>query len=727
MASPSAKRAAENLQNSPDFHKFSSPILQSIYQHPPECDPYYHYDVKTNTCVSATIIQFEDQINELPMQVLHGIAFPILSLVTLVMNGAVIAVLRQQNRNSPTVGPLEWMAVSACLMATSPLPFIIYYYHIIDRHHPVQHIGLCHLEKICMQVLPFFFNTLTTFFTLLLGIQRFIAVQYPLECSRWCSIKVVRAWAKIILFISFLLTALHFFADSRVIYHFCIPSYQMPNEARELGMKSMWVARCYIGHTPLAIALGPEEFAWMLDLLRLCLLVIPSSFLFVITILLIRTIRIADSSRLRESGGRHRRGPRASAHTTMMLAVVISLFLLARLPITILILIVKISELIPSLGQVIFVHNPYLIALNNLLFMTVHPITFGLYMLMSKRFRVSLRKLFGCRFLASDADLQMIPAFSSARMQSIGSMGQKKSSDMSMALLNGSHKKKKLSRAPPTQQLAEGIRKIAGDRAQAEIGIICGSGLGELGNLVEDPFPVSYDDIPAFPPLHVPGHKGIMLFGRIAGHRVVCLQGRFHPYEYDMNLALCALPVRVMHQFGIKTLFVSNAAGGMKSTFRYGDLMLIKDHIFLPGLAGQSPLVGLSDPRFGPRFVSVHDLYDKELRKMALHVAEEQGIRISEGIYVMCGGPQYETPAEVSLFKMLGADALGMSTCHEVVVARQCGIKVLGMSLITNIANFDTENAVEVTHEEVLQAAKENGKRAAAFVKGILAEMKKRE
>ncbi|CAJ0937329.1 unnamed protein product, partial [Mesorhabditis belari] len=260
--------------------------------------------------------------------------------------------------------------------------------------------------------------------------------------------------------------------------------------------------------------------------------------------------------------------------------------------------------------------------------------------------------------------------------------------------------------------IAATIREIAGDRAQADIGIICGSGLGGLGNL-----------IPGFPPLHVPGHKGIMLFGRIAGHRVVCLQGRFHPYEYNMNLALCALPVRVIHQFGVRTLLVSNAAGGINPNFQYGDLMLIKDHIFLPGLAGMSPLVGINDDRFGARFVSVHDSYDRSFRKLALDVATNQGIRVFEGIYVMCGGPQYESPAEVSLFKTVGADALGMSTCHEVTVARQCGIKVLGMSLITNIANLDADNSVEVSHEEVLQAASENGARAAQFVKGILEKL----
>ncbi|KAK6015911.1 purine nucleoside phosphorylase I, inosine and guanosine-specific [Ostertagia ostertagi] len=198
------------------------------------------------------------------------------------------------------------------------------------------------------------------------------------------------------------------------------------------------------------------------------------------------------------------------------------------------------------------------------------------------------------------------------------------------------------------------------------------------------------------------------------------MQGRFHPYEHNMNLALCAFPVRVMHQLGVKRMVVSNAAGGVNPKFKYGDLMLIKDHIFLPGLAGFSPLVGLNDGRFGARFVSVHDAYDKSLRKLAKDIARRQGILLHEGVYCMSGGPQYESPAEVMMFKTVGADALGMSTCHEVTVATQCGIKVLGFSLITNIANTDVDNAVLVSHAEVLQTAKEAGDRASKFVKEII-------
>ncbi|CAI4228125.1 unnamed protein product [Auanema sp. JU1783] len=269
--------------------------------------------------------------------------------------------------------------------------------------------------------------------------------------------------------------------------------------------------------------------------------------------------------------------------------------------------------------------------------------------------------------------------------------------------------------------VVEAIKSQVGEeKSYAEIGIICGSGLGPIADEVEDAFVLPYEKIPGFPVTHVVGHKGNLVFGSMSGRRVVCLQGRFHPYEHAMDLALCTLPVRVMHLLGVRTLVVSNAAGGINPNFQFGDLMLIKDHIFLPGLAGFSPLVGVNDPRFGARFVSVHDAYDKPLRNLAQSLAKDEGLTLHEGIYVMSGGPQYESPAEVLLFKTVGADALGMSTCHEVTVARQLGIKVLGFSLITNIANLDADNSVEVSHEEVLQTAKEGGARASAFVKKLL-------
>uniref|UniRef100_A0AC35U6Q8 Purine nucleoside phosphorylase n=1 Tax=Rhabditophanes sp. KR3021 TaxID=114890 RepID=A0AC35U6Q8_9BILA len=267
------------------------------------------------------------------------------------------------------------------------------------------------------------------------------------------------------------------------------------------------------------------------------------------------------------------------------------------------------------------------------------------------------------------------------------------------------------------------IKHIANLTKIPTIGIICGSGLGGIGDIIEDPIIVPYSKIPGFPVPTIPGHKGNFIFGTIGGKYVACLQGRFHPYEHDMNLALCTIPVRIMRLMGCEMMIVSNAAGGVSDRFTFGDLMLIKDHIFLPGLAGFSPLIGLHDKRFGPTFTSVHDAYDGKLRKLALSVAEKMEMKLSEGVYVMSSGPQYETPAEVRLYKAVGADALGMSTCHEVTVARQIGMKCLGFSLITNIANLDADSSVEVSHEEVLEISAKASTRACKFVADIITRL----
>ncbi|KAI6200413.1 Purine nucleoside phosphorylase [Aphelenchoides besseyi] len=271
--------------------------------------------------------------------------------------------------------------------------------------------------------------------------------------------------------------------------------------------------------------------------------------------------------------------------------------------------------------------------------------------------------------------------------------------------------------------LAQTIRRIANLKFEPKVGIICGSGLGDLAEMVENATIIPYSRIPGFPNTHVVGHKGNLVFGQLQGKSVVCLQGRFHPYEHNMDLALCTTPVRIMHLLGIETLIVSNAAGGINPDFAFGDLMLLKDHIFMPGLCGFGPLVGMNDPRFGPRFVSVHDAYDVNLRKMALKIAKEQKIKLHEGVYCMSAGPQYETPSEVKLYKVVGVDALGMSTAHEVTVARQLSIRVLGFSLITNIANTDVDNSVEVSHAEVLSAAKQASDRACRFVAQVVSEL----
>uniref|UniRef100_A0A158Q8G0 Purine nucleoside phosphorylase n=1 Tax=Elaeophora elaphi TaxID=1147741 RepID=A0A158Q8G0_9BILA len=265
-------------------------------------------------------------------------------------------------------------------------------------------------------------------------------------------------------------------------------------------------------------------------------------------------------------------------------------------------------------------------------------------------------------------------------------------------------------------EIAKSIRKQVQFKEVPKIGIICGSGLGSIADCIEQAEILSYSKIPGFPTTHVIGHKGNLVFGYMSGKYVVCVQGRFHPYEHGMDLALCATPVRILHLLGVETLLVSNAAGGLNSNFKVGDLMIIKDHLFLPGLAGFSPFVGPHDQRFGERFVSLHEAYDSKLRKLAMEVSKRLKIPIHEGVYAMNGGPQFESPAEIRMLKIIGTDAVGMSTCHEVVVACQMGMRVFGCSLITNIANLNTEKSVEVTHEEVLKAGQEAQKRTSDFI-----------
>ncbi|VDM92695.1 unnamed protein product [Litomosoides sigmodontis] len=265
-------------------------------------------------------------------------------------------------------------------------------------------------------------------------------------------------------------------------------------------------------------------------------------------------------------------------------------------------------------------------------------------------------------------------------------------------------------------EVAKLIRKQVQLKEVPKIGIICGSGLGSIADRIEQAEILSYSKIPGFPTTHVIGHKGNLVFGYMNGKYVICMQGRFHPYEHGMDLALCAMPVRILHLLGVETLLISNAAGGLNSNFKVGDLMIIKDHIFLPGLAGFSPFVGPHDQRFGERFISLHEAYDSKLRKLAMEVARGQKIEIHEGVYAMNGGPQFESPAEIRMLKMIGTDAIGMSTCHEVAVACQMGMRVFGCSLITNIANLDVEKPVAVTHEEVLKTGQEAQEKTSNFI-----------
>uniref|UniRef100_A0A665UPZ3 Purine nucleoside phosphorylase n=1 Tax=Echeneis naucrates TaxID=173247 RepID=A0A665UPZ3_ECHNA len=241
-----------------------------------------------------------------------------------------------------------------------------------------------------------------------------------------------------------------------------------------------------------------------------------------------------------------------------------------------------------------------------------------------------------------------------------------------------------------------------------KVAIICGSGLGGLADLLEDKMLFPYKDIPRFPTSTVEGHASRLVFGKLQGRECVCMQGRFHFYEgYSMDVV--TYPVRVFSLLGVETLIVTNAAGGLNSSYNVGDIMLIKDHINMPGFAGQNPLCGPNDERFGVRFPCMSDAYDRDLRALAKQTAAEQGCDsfLQEGVYCMLSGPTYETIAECKLLQKLGADAVGMSTVPEVVIARHCGLRVLGLSLITNKVVTDYESNEKANHEEVLRTTKQ--------------------
>ena len=253
-----------------------------------------------------------------------------------------------------------------------------------------------------------------------------------------------------------------------------------------------------------------------------------------------------------------------------------------------------------------------------------------------------------------------------------------------------------------------------------EIGIILGSGLGRLADYVEDAKIVSYKSIhekfPEFPVSTAPGHKGNFIFGKINGKKVIMMQGRFHYYEgYSMEQV--TFPVRIFAKLGVNTLIVTNAAGGVNLNYDAGDIMIIKDHISL----SPNPLIGKNLDEFGVRFPDMTVVYDKGLRAMAHDIADEMGIKVSEGVYMNLTGPSYETVSEVKMFRIMGADAVGMSTVPEVVVARHCGIRVFGMSVITNKAT--SEDGELLDEQEVLVHADQAATKVMAIVNELIRRM----
>lgn len=228
--------------------------------------------------------------------------------------------------------------------------------------------------------------------------------------------------------------------------------------------------------------------------------------------------------------------------------------------------------------------------------------------------------------------------------------------------------------------------------------IVLGTGLGQLAQRIERLLSIPYGEIPNFPVSTVEGHAGELIFGKLGGVDVMAMEGRFHYYEgYTMQQV--TFPVRVMYELGIKTLFVSNAAGGTNPNFKIGDLMIITDHInYMP----ENPLHGPNIPT-GPRFPDMSEAYSKELIAKADDIAARHGIKVQHGVYLATQGPTYETPSEYRMFARWGADAVGMSTVPEVIVANHCGIKCFGMSIITDLGGMEV--AVKITHEEVQRAA----------------------
>ena len=251
------------------------------------------------------------------------------------------------------------------------------------------------------------------------------------------------------------------------------------------------------------------------------------------------------------------------------------------------------------------------------------------------------------------------------------------------------------------QEAAEYVRARIGETPR--IGLILGSGLGGIAEVIADKHVIPYGEIPHFVCSTAPGHKGQFVAGRFGGKPVICMQGRLHFYE-GHALSDIIFPVRVMKQLGVTSLIVTNAAGGINTSFQVGDLMLIEDHI---NFMGTNPLIGPNDASFGPRFCDMTYTYTPALRQAAQEAARTLGLTLQKGVYLGCTGPSYETPAEIRAFRTLGADAVGMSTVPEVIAASHCGLQVLAFSLITNMAAGILDQPL--TEEEVIEIGNRRG------------------
>ncbi|XP_062261079.1 purine nucleoside phosphorylase-like [Platichthys flesus] len=265
---------------------------------------------------------------------------------------------------------------------------------------------------------------------------------------------------------------------------------------------------------------------------------------------------------------------------------------------------------------------------------------------------------------------------------------------------------------------------MSNTQVRPTVGIVCGSGMGGLAKMLKDPQVFKYSDIPNFPRSTVHGHAGQLVFGTLKGKPCVCMQGRFHLYE-GYPIQKITLPMRVFKLMGVETMILTNAAGGLNQDYKVGDFMILKDHINMPGFAGINPLSGPNDDRFGVRFPCMSDAYDRELRQLAHEVGGELGFNdfLKEGVYCVLGGPSFETIAECRMLHSLGADAVGMSTVHEVIAARHAGIRCFALSLISNRSVMDYDSLERANHEEVLETGRLRAEQLEKLVTTIVDRM----
>lgn len=261
---------------------------------------------------------------------------------------------------------------------------------------------------------------------------------------------------------------------------------------------------------------------------------------------------------------------------------------------------------------------------------------------------------------------------------------------------------------------ADAVREACGG---ADIAVVLGSGLGHYAQSLIGPQVINFNDIPGFPKSSVTGHAAQIAVGTIRDKRVLVMSGRYHNYE-GHSLFKVTMPIRVMALLGVKTLILTNAAGGVNTSFKPGELMLMTDFI---NLSGQNPLRGKNLDSFGPRFPDMTDAFDKTLREIAIRQAAAHDINLNQGVYTWWNGPSYETPAEIRMIRTLGGDAVGMSTVPETIVARHCGMRVMGISTITNMAAGILD--VPITHEDVLEAGKKVGSQLGILIDSVISHL----